>query len=148
MSFPRPRNRACSISQTTSVVDCHWLRLRLIDGSARPLGIAALLLRSGRSSPENDLLQLIDKHIDFGFVRKHLNKSYSDTGRPSIAIGASGLAPNRHPCKSDDRPRAQSLLGKANHPFRLGVHFSAFRPLKVDFGAPRRNYMDIPYMEK
>ena len=34
--------------------------------------------------PENHLLRLIDKHIDFGFVRERLKESYSDTGRPSI----------------------------------------------------------------
>ena len=32
--------------------------------------------------PENHLLRLIDKHIDFGFVRERLKESYSDTGRP------------------------------------------------------------------
>jgi len=34
--------------------------------------------------PENHLLRLIDKHIDFGFVREWLKESYSETGRPSI----------------------------------------------------------------
>src|ERR1700748_1072607 len=34
--------------------------------------------------PENHLLRLIDKHIDFGFVRERLKESYSETGRPSI----------------------------------------------------------------
>jgi len=34
--------------------------------------------------PENHLLRLIDKHIDFGFVRERLRDSYSQTGRPSI----------------------------------------------------------------
>src|ERR1700757_596167 len=34
--------------------------------------------------PENHLLRLIDKHIDFGFVRGRLKESYSETGRPSI----------------------------------------------------------------
>jgi len=34
--------------------------------------------------PENHLLRLVDKHIDFGFVRERLNDSYSETGRPSI----------------------------------------------------------------
>ena len=34
--------------------------------------------------PENHLLRLIDKHIDFGFVRERLKDSYSDTGRPSL----------------------------------------------------------------
>ena len=34
--------------------------------------------------PENHLLRLIDKHIDFGFVRQQLKESYSDTGRPSV----------------------------------------------------------------
>jgi hypothetical protein len=34
--------------------------------------------------PENHLLRLVDRHIDFGFVRERLKDSYSDTGRPSI----------------------------------------------------------------
>jgi transposase len=33
---------------------------------------------------ENHLLRLIDKHVDFVFVREQLKDSYSDTGRPSI----------------------------------------------------------------
>jgi hypothetical protein len=38
--------------------------------------------------PENHLLRLVDKHIDFGFVRDRLEDSYSETGRPSIDPGA------------------------------------------------------------
>ena len=34
--------------------------------------------------PENHLLQLIDKHISFEFVRRQLKDSYSKTGRTSI----------------------------------------------------------------
>jgi transposase len=34
--------------------------------------------------PENHLLRLVDKHIDFGFVHQRVEDSYSDTGRPSI----------------------------------------------------------------
>src|ERR1700759_2802562 len=34
--------------------------------------------------PENHLLRLIDRHIDFGFVREQLQDSYSAIGRPSI----------------------------------------------------------------
>src|SRR5881227_2905043 len=34
--------------------------------------------------PENHLLRLIDRHIDFTFVRERLKVSYSHTGRPSI----------------------------------------------------------------
>src|SRR6202451_3800948 len=34
--------------------------------------------------PENHLLRLVDRHIDFSFVRERLKDSYSDTGRPSI----------------------------------------------------------------
>src|ERR1700674_2098949 len=33
---------------------------------------------------ENHLLRLVDKHIDFGFVRERLKDSYSEPGRPSI----------------------------------------------------------------
>jgi len=34
--------------------------------------------------PENHLLRLIDKHIDFGFVHERRKDSYGDTGRSSI----------------------------------------------------------------
>jgi transposase len=34
--------------------------------------------------PEDHLLRLVDRHIDFAFVRETLKASYSDTGRPSI----------------------------------------------------------------
>lgn len=34
--------------------------------------------------PENHLLRLIDRYIDFSFVRERLKDSYSQTGRPSI----------------------------------------------------------------
>jgi transposase len=34
--------------------------------------------------PENHLLRLVDKDIDFGFVCARLKDSYSETGRPSI----------------------------------------------------------------
>jgi len=34
--------------------------------------------------PENHLLRLVDKHIDFGFACERLKDSYSDTGRPSV----------------------------------------------------------------
>ena len=34
--------------------------------------------------PENHLLRLIDKHVNFDFVREQLKESYSDRGRPSI----------------------------------------------------------------
>src|SRR6202044_3122743 len=37
--------------------------------------------------PENHLLRLIDKHIDFSFVRERLKDSYSDTGRPPADPG-------------------------------------------------------------
>ena len=33
---------------------------------------------------ENHLLRLVDRHIDFGFLRARLKDSYSETGRPSI----------------------------------------------------------------
>ena len=31
--------------------------------------------------PEDHLLRLVDRHIDFGFVRDALKESYSHTGR-------------------------------------------------------------------
>ena len=34
--------------------------------------------------PEDHLLRLVERHIDFGFVRETLKASYSHTGRPSI----------------------------------------------------------------
>ncbi len=34
--------------------------------------------------PEDHLLRLIDKHVDFGFVHQRVEASYSDIGRPSI----------------------------------------------------------------
>jgi transposase len=34
--------------------------------------------------PEDHLLRLIDRHIDFSFVRQHLRNFYSSTGRPSM----------------------------------------------------------------
>ena len=34
--------------------------------------------------PENHLLRLIDRHVNFEFVRAKLKDSYSDAGRPSI----------------------------------------------------------------
>src|SRR6476661_7978951 len=34
--------------------------------------------------PEDHLLRLLDRYIDFSFVRERLRKFYSSTGRPSI----------------------------------------------------------------
>jgi transposase len=34
--------------------------------------------------PENQLLRLIDRHVDFEFIRTKLKDCYSDAGRPSI----------------------------------------------------------------
>lgn len=34
--------------------------------------------------PEDHLLRLVDRHIDFAFVRETLKESYSYTGRPSM----------------------------------------------------------------
>ena len=34
--------------------------------------------------PENHVLRLINKHIDFGFIRNKVKHMYSHTGRPSI----------------------------------------------------------------
>ena len=33
--------------------------------------------------PDDHLLRLIDRHVDFSFVRERLRKFYSSTGRPS-----------------------------------------------------------------
>ena len=37
--------------------------------------------------PEDHLLRLVDRHIDFTFVHETLKASYSHTGRPSIDPG-------------------------------------------------------------
>ncbi len=34
--------------------------------------------------PEDHILRLINKYIDFSFIRKRTKQLYSDTGRPSI----------------------------------------------------------------
>src|SRR5215510_13053206 len=34
--------------------------------------------------PENHLLRLIDRHVNFEFIRAKLKDRYSDAGRPSI----------------------------------------------------------------
>lgn len=34
--------------------------------------------------PENHLLRLIDRYVDFGFVRERLRSFYSEIGRPSV----------------------------------------------------------------
>ena len=34
--------------------------------------------------PKDHLLRLVDRHVEFGFVRENLKASYSHTGRPSI----------------------------------------------------------------
>ncbi len=34
--------------------------------------------------PADHLLRLIDRHVDFSFVRDRLQATYSDTGRPSV----------------------------------------------------------------
>ena len=34
--------------------------------------------------PEDHLLRLVDRYVDFSFVRERLKDSYSSTGRPSI----------------------------------------------------------------
>src|SRR6476661_6177630 len=36
--------------------------------------------------PENHLLRLIDRHVNFGFIRAKLKDAYSDAGRPSIDL--------------------------------------------------------------
>ncbi len=34
--------------------------------------------------PRTHLLRLIDRHVDFGFLRNRLRPLYSETGRPSV----------------------------------------------------------------
>src|SRR2546425_6223060 len=50
------------------------------DGAPIPLRSVVLLL----PVPENHLLRLIDRHVNFEFIRAKLKDSYSDAGRPSI----------------------------------------------------------------
>ena len=40
--------------------------------------------RLGDQIPEDHLLRLTDRHIDFSFVPKQLKEFYSPTGRPSL----------------------------------------------------------------
>jgi len=59
--------------------------------------------------PENHLLRLVDRHLDFSFVRDKVKHLYSHTGRPSIdpevllrmlLIGyLYGITSERRPCK-------------------------------------------------
>src|ERR1700737_1437526 len=64
--------------------------IAIVGGLTRIVGQNALsespfyLFRLDDQVPENHLLRLVDKHIDFGFVRDRLKDSYSETGRPSI----------------------------------------------------------------
>lgn len=34
--------------------------------------------------PQTHVLRLIDRHVDFGFLRNRLRPLYSETGRPSV----------------------------------------------------------------
>ena len=54
------------------------------DGSNRAFRSAVLLLSNRRNIPQDHLLRLVDKQVDFAFVRETLKASYSHTGRPSI----------------------------------------------------------------
>src|SRR5712691_3293818 len=54
------------------------------DGTPFPRGVAVLLLRLEYQVPENHLLRLIDRHVNFEFIRAKLKDAYSDAGRPSI----------------------------------------------------------------
>src|SRR2546421_708275 len=56
------------------------LRPAAHDGGPNPLRSVVLLL----PVPENHLLRLIDRHVNFEFIRAKLKDSYSDAGRPSI----------------------------------------------------------------
>jgi transposase len=37
-----------------------------------------------RMIPDGHILKLIDKHVDFSFVRERVRHLYSHTGRPSV----------------------------------------------------------------
>ncbi len=54
------------------------------DGPTNSFGIAVFLLRIEDHIPEDHLLRLVDRHVDFAFVRETLKASCSHTGRPSI----------------------------------------------------------------
>jgi transposase len=54
------------------------------DGRAATDRVVVLLLSLEDQIPNDHLLRLIDRHIDFSFVRERLRKHYSSTGRPSI----------------------------------------------------------------
>jgi hypothetical protein len=54
------------------------------DGATFSLGALFYYFRLEDQVPETHLLQLIEKHISFAFVREKLKESYSETGCPSI----------------------------------------------------------------
>lgn len=56
------------------------------DGSNHTFGVTVLYFRIEDGVPESHLLRLIDRHIDFAFVRETLKASYSHTGQPSIDL--------------------------------------------------------------
>jgi transposase len=59
-------------------------KLRLMMGHHAPSESLLYYFRLEDLVAENHLLRLVDKHIDFGFVRERLQDGYSETGRPSI----------------------------------------------------------------
>src|SRR5215471_9013047 len=67
-----------------AAVQRYLRRPAIHDGKPLALGVAVLLLPSGRTGSENHLLRLIDRHVKLDFIRAKLKDSYSDTGRPSI----------------------------------------------------------------
>jgi transposase len=67
-----------------ALFDSHRRRPADQDGATRPFRSAVLYFRLEDQVPETHLLQFIEKHISFAFVREKVKASYSDTGRPSI----------------------------------------------------------------
>ncbi len=60
-----------------------WRPLRMMGHQARGESLF-YYFRLEDQVPENHLLRLIDRHVNFEFVRAKLKEAYSDTGRPSI----------------------------------------------------------------
>ena len=54
------------------------------DGTPSPRGVLFCYFRLEDQVPENHLLRLIDRHVNFEFIRAKLKERYSDAGRPSI----------------------------------------------------------------
>jgi hypothetical protein len=67
-----------------ALLDRHSGRRAHHDGATLALGALFYYFRLEDQVPETHLLRLIEKHINFAFVREKLKDSYSETDRPSV----------------------------------------------------------------